>query len=272
MQDTVQQLVLLFANEASELRLAHAGLLISRLDNPELDATSYLQQIRQMAHAVREAAGAEATPTARLEALNRYLFTQNGFHGSRTNYYQAANSYLDRVLDDREGLPITLAILYLELGRQLELDLAGIGLPGHFIVRFHPPGADRQYVDVFSRGELLTLEEINRLVMQSTETALDDADLVPMTDRAIALRVLRNLEGIAQRNQQSEALLRYLEAMVALAPDEPALRGMRAVIRQETGRRQAALADLDWFLAHQPEGIDLDTIRALKERFSATPE
>ncbi len=81
--------------------------------------------------------------------------------------------------------------------------------------------------------------------------------------------VLRNLQGIAQDREDQEALLRYLEAMVTLAPDEPSYRGMRTVVRYQTGRKQAAIADLDWFLKNTPAGIDLQAIRTLRERFTA---
>ena len=203
-----------------------------------------------------------------MAALNRYLFEENGFHGSRTQYYHAANSYLDRVLDDREGLPITLSILYLELAARLQVTMEGIGLPGHFVVRFTPPDQEGQLIDVFDSGKPLSLDEAQRISRQATGAPFDDSFLQAVDHRAITLRVLRNLQGIAQSNDDTEALLRYLEAMVSLAPDDPSFRGMRAVVRYETGRKRAAILDLDWFLEHAPHGIDLQAIRNLKRRFT----
>ena len=267
-RDTCRKLAALFDDSPPTGKLAEAALLVSRLDNPELDVAAYQNQVNRMADEIRAALPDAASATDRVAALNRYLFEENGFHGSRTNYYHAANSYFDRVLDDREGLPITLAILYLELAQRLQLTMEGVGLPGHFVVRFSPPNDEVQLIDVFDGGKPLSLDEARRISLQSTGTPLDDSFLEAVDNRAITLRVLRNLQGLAQRNEDSEALLRYLEAMVSLAPDEPSYRGMRAVVRHQTGRRQAAVDDLDWFLENSPAGTDMQAIRNLKQRFA----
>jgi regulator of sirC expression with transglutaminase-like and TPR domain len=257
-----------FTRPEAEIGLAEAALLVSRLDNPELDVAAYLAQLDRMAAEIQASLKDGDDPPQRLAALNRYLFAENGFHGSRTQYYQAANSYFDRLLDDREGLPITLGVLYLELATRLGLKAEGVGLPGHFVVRILPPQGEAQLIDVFDAGKTLSLADARRLSIETSGVALDDSYLVALDKRAIVLRVLRNLQGIAQRQQDPEALLRYLEATVSLAPDEPSYRGMRAVVRHETGRKAAAVADLDWFLEKTPDGIDLDAIRELKQRFN----
>jgi regulator of sirC expression with transglutaminase-like and TPR domain len=266
---TVKRLVRLMDAPESAAMLARAALLVSQLDNPELDATAYLEQLDRMTAEMLGQLSHDASTADRLAQLNRYLFRDNGFHGSRTDYYQAANSHFDRVLDDREGLPITLSILYLELGRRLGIPLAGVGVPGHFMVRFTPETGEPQYIDVFAGGQSVTLDQLKRQMLRPSEAPLDEEMLAAAAPREIILRVLRNLQGLAQRSQDTEALLRYLEAMVALAPDEPTYRGMRAVVRRQTGRRESAIADLDWFLEHAPAGVDLDAIRDLKARFQA---
>jgi regulator of sirC expression with transglutaminase-like and TPR domain len=268
-RDICRQLSELFQRPDAEISLAEAALLVSRLDNRELNVAAYQQQLERMAHAIAATTAADATPADRLAALNRYLFAENGFHGSRTNYYQAVNSYLDRVLDDREGLPITLAVIYLELAERLKLPVQGVGLPGHFVVRYLPADGEAQLIDVFNGGETLTIEQARQLSLNLGGAALSDADLTGMDKRSIVLRMVRNLHGVAQQQRDIEALLRYAEAMVAIAPDDPQLRGMRAMVRAEAGRKQAAIADLDWLLAAAPEGIDLELIRKLKRRLSA---
>ena len=114
--------------------MLRAGLLVARLDNDEVDVDAYCQQLEAMAAELTARVAADADPSAKLAALRKYLFDENGFHGSRGDYYNRANSYLNEVLDDREGLPITLSMVYMELGRRLGLNLVGIGLPGHFVV------------------------------------------------------------------------------------------------------------------------------------------
>jgi regulator of sirC expression with transglutaminase-like and TPR domain len=270
-RDTSQQLADRFTRPEAEIGLAEAALLVSRLDNPELDVAAYLAQLDRMVAEIQAGLHERADASQRLAALNRYLFQENGFHGSRTQYYQAANSYFDRLLDDREGLPITLGVLYLELAARLGLKAEGVGLPGHFVVRLLPPDGEAQLIDVFDAGKSLSLADARRLSFETSGVDLDDSYLVPLDKRAIVLRILRNLQGIAQRQQDPEALLRCLEAMVSLAPEEPSYRGMRAMVRHETGRKAAALADLDWFLDKAPQGIDLQAIRELKQRFSDEP-
>jgi regulator of sirC expression with transglutaminase-like and TPR domain len=249
--------------------LIRAALLVSKLDNVELSVDAYVDQVRRLGDEIRKSLDADATDPQRLAALNRYLFQENGFHGSRTNYYQAANSYFDRMLDDREGLPITLSILYLELARQLGLTMEGVGLPGHFVVRYVPKVGDARLIDVFDGGTELTLEMAKEKTESITGVAFRQEDIQSSASREIVLRILRNLLALAQQRDDREPLLRYLEAMVAIAPDEPQFRGMRAVVRHQTGRREGALEDLDWFLTQTPAGIDLETIRAMRDRFQA---
>ncbi len=270
-QTICQQLIAQLDPRQDPINLTHAALLVSCLDNRELEVAAYLTMFDRIAEEIRATLDPTAPAVDRLQALNQYLFAENGFHGSRTNYYQAANSYLDRVLDDREGLPITLSVLYLELGRRLEIPMEGVGLPGHFVVRYVPAEGAPELIDVFEGGVRLSREQAERRARMMTGEPLSDADFAPVGPREMVLRMLRNLQGIAQRQQEPEALLRYLEAMVALEPDEPSYRGMRAVVRQQTGRREAALSDLDWFLSTAPDGVDLEAIRTMRRRFSESP-
>ena len=262
-----RQLQELFARPESEIDLVRAALLVSQLDNRDLNVDAYVEQVDHMARDIAASLSDQPTPAQRLAALNHYLFTQNGFHGSRTNYYHEANSYFDRVLDDREGLPITLCLLYMELGRRLDLRIEGIGLPGHFVVRHVPPTGDAELLDVFNAGVRMSRLDAEFLSIQITGLPFREEYLQATSKQEITIRILRNLLGIAQRASDREAMLRYLEAMVAVQPDDAGLRGMRAIVRHETGRRQAAVDDLQWFLDQQPPDVDLDRIRAMKQEF-----
>lgn len=257
----------LTAGDDDKIRLFTAALLIAKLDNQELDQQVYLEQVAGMAEEIRGQFPKDADERQKLAALNRYLFENNGFHGSRTNYYHRANSYMNQVLDDREGLPITLSVLYMELGRQLGLRIEGVGLPGHFVVRHVAKDGAKQLVDVFDGGTLISKEDAARIVRDFAGREMVNEDLQPSRRRAILLRMLRNLMGVAQQEDDKEAMLRYVEAMLAIEPDTVRERGMRAVIRFETGRRAAAVSDLDWFLQNKPEGLDLDRIREMREMF-----
>jgi len=251
--------------------LLRAALLVALVDDEDLDIDAYVEQVERMAAEIAASLPADADDAARRRALDRYLFAENGFHGSRTDYYHAANSHLSRVIDDREGLPITLSILYMELARRIGLDVVGIGLPGHFVVEHRPRGGAPQLVDVFDGGTPLSRDDAAAKVRTVAGEELRPEQLLPVAPRQIVQRVLRNLLGIARESRDREAALRYLEAVVAVSPDEARDRGLLAVARFEAGRRAAAIEALDWFLDHEPPGIDMDQISELKRRFRDAP-
>jgi regulator of sirC expression with transglutaminase-like and TPR domain len=261
----VAELAKIAGPDVEHVDLLRAGLLIGRLDEEEIDVEAYLRQADRLADEIKAKLPKAADEQARLKALRDFLFEENGFHGSRLDYYNRANSYLNRVLDDREGLPITLSVLFMELGRRLDLKIEGVGLPGHFIVRFVPAKGDGELLDVFEGAKPLSRADADAMVRRFADRPLREDDLKAAEPRQILLRMLQNLLGVAQSRGDREALLRYLEAILALDPSLARERGMRAMVRFETGRRAAALADLDWFFEHKPEGIDLDQIRSLGE-------
>ena len=201
-------------------------------------------------------------------SLDQYLFQDNGFHGSRFDYYHRANSYLNRVIDDREGLPITLCVLYIELGQRLGLTIEGVGLPGHFIVRHVDNMNHSQLIDVFNEGKRLSREDAVKLVAEHSNQPFQDQYLEPVSKRLIVTRMLNNLMGLAQQKEDKESMLRYAELMMALDSHSVQSRGMRAILRFETGRKKSAIADLDWFLEHRPANLDLDRIEQMREMFA----
>ena len=245
-----------------------ACLLVAQLDGEEIDVEEYVRSVDHMAGEIQAQLAEKADEPAKLAALNKYLFEENGFHGSRTDYYNRANSYLSRVLDDREGLPITLSVLYMELARRLDDEGRGHRPAGPLRGACTSPRGSTQLIDPFESGKLLSREEADqRRSANSRNARLAEDDLTPPTDLAILLRVLTNLLGVAQRKTDREAMLRYLDAMLAVDPALSRERGMRAMVRFETGRKTAAVSDLDWFIAEKPEGVDLPKVNELREFF-----
>jgi regulator of sirC expression with transglutaminase-like and TPR domain len=237
-----------------------AALLISKLDNAEVDVEAYLDATKRLAEEAKAGLPVDASEQNRLTALNRLLFDQLGFHGSRTNYYHRSNSYLNEVIDDREGLPVALSVLYIELARQLGVSVEGIGLPGHFVVRFTPTTGEPQLIDVFERGTHISREEAEQLAGEP----LDDAALASVTTVEILERMLRNLMNLAQRSEDSEAMLRYLEAILVLHPDSGSDRLLHALVCANTDRFEEALADCDHIEKEMPEGLDLSRLGELR--------
>lgn len=188
----IKQLSAMLDQPEQQVDLFEATLLLAWLDNNELDRQAYRKDFRKLAAGLR--VPNNANDRQKLNRLKQYLFEEQGFHGSRGDYYNQANSYINEVLDDREGLPITLSVLSIELGRQIGLQLEGIGLPGHFVVGYRPPGARHpQLIDVFQGGQTLTLDEAKELVVRATENPWQDEYLQPTSKRAIITRMLYNL-------------------------------------------------------------------------------
>src|SRR5262249_33644410 len=150
---------------------------------------------------------------------NKALFQERGFHGSRNDYYHKSNSYLNEVLDDREGLPITLSVLYMELAQRLGLKVVGVGLPGHFIVRFVPAKGEAKLIDVYEGGKELTRDDVDKRVRAQFGRPLEDGDLAAVGKKAILVRILHNLLGLAQADEDPLGALRYLDAIVTVTPD-----------------------------------------------------
>ncbi len=255
----------LAAENETDVDLFHAALLIAKLDRDELDVDVYREQFRRLAAELQAQAPAAASDAEKVQALNKFLFENHGFHGSRADYYNRANSYVNEVLDDREGLPITLSLIYIELAREIGLNVAGVGLPGHFIVKHIAADGKQLLIDVYEAGKTLSSEQASEMVQAATGRPLRDDDLKPMTKRAILVRMLHNLRGIAGRSEDRPAMLRYLNAILALSPDSAEDRMYRAFFRYQSGQSEQALEDIAWLLEHEPESINLERVRELQQ-------
>lgn len=264
-QGVAKKLAELVHTEDGDFDLLRGALLVAKIDESDIEVEAYLAQVDQMAEEVKKTFDEDSDDVARLAKLNDYFFVGNGFHGSRNEeYYHRANSYMNRVIDDREGIPVTLSVLYMELGQRAGLDIQGVGLPGHFVVKLVRPENEDQLVDVFERGVLLSKEDAATLVRLHANREMTDVDLEAATKRDILMRMLRNLGGLAEAKTDGEALLRYLEALVAIEPDSAEYRQQRAGLRAFGNRYAAAIADLDWLLEHEPPGIDLQRIDGMR--------
>ena len=235
--------------------LLRGSLLIAKLDDADIDVDAYLARVDKMGTEISKKFQTTANANTKRDALHTYLFLENGFHGGSTEYYHPANSHLNRVIDDREGLPITLSILYMELGRRIGIETEGVGLPGHFIVRQVIDDNDQKLIDVFERGKILTTDDAAKLVAIRSNRSITAADLRAQSPIEILNRVLGNLIGVAGDQQDAEAINRYCEASVAIQPDSILARRMRSQIRMMTGRNATAIQDLDWLIDHDNEGF-----------------
>lgn len=250
---------------AEAIDLFNAALLVAALDNPELDLDGARKDLDRLAAEVAAAVPAGADDAVKLAALNRVLFTELGFHGSRGDYYNRSNSYVNEVLDDREGIPITLAIVYMELAERLGLAVEGVGLPGHFLVGHVSAGAEPRWIDVFDGAAILDRDGVAKLYRDLQGRELTDDLLAPVGPKAILVRMINNLLSIATREDDAPAMHRYLDAMLAVDPDAGRERVMRMLVAKRLGRNDAARADALWLLERAPDDIDLAAVRRFLE-------
>jgi regulator of sirC expression with transglutaminase-like and TPR domain len=264
-QRTLDELATVLAGDESGVDLFHAALLVARLDNPDLDIAASRRDLERLVADIAKRS-ADTDEAGKLATLNRVLFEELGFHGSRGDYYNRSNSYVNEVLDDREGIPITLAIVYMTLARRLGLAVEGVGFPGHFLVRYEPAGGEPRWLDVFERAAERTREDLAARRRDEAGTEITDDDLAVAAPKAILARMVNNLLGIAVREGDQADVLRYLDAMLVISPDSARDRVMRMVTAARLGRREAAVADARWLLDRMPPEIDLEQVRGLLDR------
>ncbi len=256
--------------------LLKSALLIARLDNKDFDLESYLKKTDRMAEKIRGGFPEKASGEEKLKSLVFQLFEEMGFHGSTLDYDHRSNSYLNEVIDDREGLPITLSVLFIELANRLDLPVSGLGLPGHFIAMYREPtlkNSDMKgkeiLVDPFG-GKIVSRKDAANL----TGFRLTDDDFKPAPKKEIISRMLRNLIRSAEQDRDSKARLRYLDALLAINPKDNYMRAMRAMILYAEGLFARALEDIDRLIKENPESPETAPLLEIRDRLleQSSPE
>ncbi|GKS65914.1 hypothetical protein YTPLAS72_32180 [Nitrospira sp.] len=203
--------------------LETGAFLIARYAYPTLDVARYRDQLNMMADEVRARIGCRASGEEAVNALNRYLFTEQGFKGNTKNYYEVENSYLNCVMDRRIGIPISLSAVYLFLGQRLGLPVFGIGMPGHFLVKYESERY-KIFIDCFNGGALLTEKNCARFLTEAGY-GFDDKYLQKSPVPAILSRMVKNLLAIYSKAGDSiktERLTKFIEILGG-APREEGL-------------------------------------------------
>ncbi|HVN28464.1 MAG TPA: transglutaminase-like domain-containing protein, partial [Candidatus Binataceae bacterium] len=177
--------------------LARGALLIAQEEYPGLDIDAYLDKLATLAREAEMVVKMGNDTIEKIQLLSHFLFEQKGFEGNREEYADPRNSFLNEVIDRRRGIPITLSILYIEIGRRLGLSLYGVGFPTHFLVKAVDERGEL-IIDPFYDGSILTLEEIRARLTQiyGQPVEVSPAHLKPIGTRHILVRMLRNLKAI----------------------------------------------------------------------------
>lgn len=241
--------------------LGEAALLIGEDAYPDSRPETYLAKLDAIAEPLRGRMRDGLPLPELVSSVNGHLFGDEAFRGNAEDYYDPRNSYLNEVLDRRLGIPITLSVVYIEIARRLGLEVVGIGLPGHFVVEARK-GSGSLLLDPFYGGEVLTLEDCERLVAEvyGDASAFTEESLEPVTKRQILARILNNLKMTYLRADDVERAWPVVEKMVHLNPESPVDRRDRGLLAHRQNRFRLARDDLRFYLDHRPDAPDRSAI------------
>ena len=257
------QFVRLARSPDEEIDLALAALLVAAAEYPDIDIGHQLGLLDALAAAAAPLLGEEPDPLSYVNTISQYLFDEVGLRGDQEDYYDPRNSFLNEVLRRRRGIPISLSLVYIEVGKRLGVPLLGVGMPGHFLVR-HREAADL-FIDPFHGGILLSEEECAHRLRQVTGYTgpWEPRFMAPISNREFIARLLRNLKGIYLQQEDDARALTVLDYLVTLLPNALGERRDRGLVHYRSGHYPQALEDLQHYLADDPFGPDRETVQEL---------
>jgi regulator of sirC expression with transglutaminase-like and TPR domain len=246
----------------ADLDLAELALWLARDEYPDLDIAEALDDLAVMAGSLRPRL--RGSLAARVDSLGRYLFDELDFQGNTQEYYDAQNSYFNRVLARRRGIPITLSLLAMTVGRRAGLTVLGVGLPGHFVAKA-VEGGEEEFFDPFHRGRRLTPAQCAELVAQVTGApfAATPQALAAATPRAMVTRMLTNLKGIYLTQADFPRAARVTHRLVQLNPNDPLQRRDLGASLLRAEQPGPALAHLTAYLEAAPDAGDRPAVEGL---------
>lgn len=248
----------------NKINLAKGALLIARLEYPELDIDSYMARIKSFADEIRKDLASDADAGVVLNKLNKVLFVDNGFEGNSEHYYDPKNCFLNDVIDRKLGIPISLSILYIELGKELGLPLSGVSFPGHFLVKLDIENGTI-VIDPYFGGISLSEEDLEDRLQEFYGDKLKKSHfsglLATSSNKDIITRILRNLRNVYMDDKRYEKALIMADIMVKYDTDKADAIKARASIYDELECFTSAMKDYQRYLKINPDGKDIPYIR-----------
>jgi regulator of sirC expression with transglutaminase-like and TPR domain len=252
-----------------DIDLATAALLIAQEEYPQLAPEPYLQRLDVLAERTKDRLANENAPLIVLQEVSRVMFEEEEFRGNATEYYDPRNSFLNDVLDRRTGIPITLSIIYLEIGWRLGLPLEGVNFPGHFLVRYEGETV-RLLADPYQDGAIRFEDEAQSLLDQVSggSLALQPTHLRRAGKRDILIRLLSNLKGIYLNQRDDARALAAIERIIIMRPDAAEDIRDAALALTRLGREQEAVPQLVEYLRLTPDAPDRPRIEILLQHIT----
>lgn len=257
------------ARPDERINLAKASLFYAQAEYPNLKVDKYLDTLDAIALQIKPQLPAELYPLKVIETINNYLYNELHFSGNNLDYYHPDNSFLNRVIDCKTGIPITLSVIYLEVAKRLDFPMVGIGMPGHFLIRpeFKDVGI---FVDAFNQGEILfeqdCQDKLNQLYQQPVK--LEPRLLAPVNNKQILARMLGNLKYIYLHRGNFDKALATMGGILSLFPENAHEFRDRGLLYYQLNRWQEASQDLQSYLAILPDGEDASIIKLLLEKIT----
>lgn len=250
----------------SQFALFEAAVCLAQDEYPDLDVQAVLSDVDQLLARVQRRLAPDAAPLQKLRILNQFFYQDLGFGGNLNDYYDPDNSFISEMLRTRRGIPISLAVLWMELAQGLGLNVRGVSFPGHFLVKITLP-LGQAVLDPMTGQSLSRESLVERLEPYRQRHGLQDGDEVPLglylqtaTSRDILARMLRNLKEIHSSQQDWQRLLDVQQRLVILLPEAWSEVRDRGLVHAELGHTQEAVADLENYLVHADTLVDVDAI------------
>ena len=269
----MQRLLDALRNDRSTVPLDIAALEIASIEFPGMDLEAAGFRLDNLADQIGSQLSSNASGLDFIRVANQLLFDVLQFRGNEDNYYDPRNCCLNSVLMRRLGIPISLSIVYMEIGRRLKRPVYGVGLPGHFIVSYED-GDARYWVDPFNRGRILSLADCSALAKQTAGVDLrsNPAVLAPISNRQILVRILSNLKAIYLRGEAFDKARQVLDVLIEAMPEYAEEYRHRGLVHLRQLNHRAAKADLEAYLRLEPESPEREQVKkqlVLIERWKA---
>ena len=246
------------------INLAKAALYIAQEEYPELDPEEYLNALDTMATELETRLPSSRYPLRMIQSINQYLYEDLGFTGNKIDYYDPSNSFLNDVIERKTGIPITLALVYMEVSKRVNFPMVGIGMPGHFLIR--PDIADIEiFVDAFNGGEVMFTQDCQERLSQiyQQSVTLQPQFLAVVSNKQFLARILTNLKYIYLQKQDLEKTLSVVERILLLFPDISLEVRDRGLLSYQIGYFNQAVEDLQTYLFKVPNAEDAHVIRQI---------